>query len=48
MSRVQICVENDTGIRQEQFKWKAVTNRLVNYHKQLDSDAEKVNETLSV
>ena len=33
MSRVQTRVENDTGIRQEQFKWKAVTNRLVNYHK---------------
>jgi len=43
MSRVQTRVENDTGIRREQFKWKAVTNRLVNYHKQLDSDAEKVN-----
>jgi len=43
MSQVQTRVENDTGISREQFKWKAVTNRLVNYHKRLDRDAEKVN-----
>ena len=47
MSHVQTRVEHDTGISREQFKWKAVTNRLVNYHHKMISSTEKVNYSLT-
>lgn len=41
--RVQSDCERSHGIKAEQFKWQAVTNRLVTYQQQCDTSMRKVN-----